>query len=388
MVRIDLFIFGYRRLKIEPEQLSLFCSLLLRASIPSTINNDGSITIRERDFEKIRKIIKGRIDFTYSESLGISGWWRRLEHKAVVVSSFLLSVLIVVFLSGLIWDIRVDGNEKITDTEIILALRDSGFEIGGRWGGVDLSKTETNILDSHPEIAWININRRGSVAYISLIEKEQNNEENINLVNRPSNLISTVDCVIEEITVRQGIAVVKPGDVVKRGDILVVGVLPEEAGGGLCPADASVIGRVKDTVSVQIDREYDKKIEIQRKIYSCSLKIFNFSINIFKRYRNLTNECVIIENEIKCSLFDKVSLPFSIITAHVIEYSYENAAYSDEQLCEIGAQRLSSLTMSRIEVADLLKMRTTGEFTEKGYRIENDITFLTEISERVIIDTE
>ena len=102
----------------------------------------------------------------------------------------------------------------------------------------------------------------------------------------------------------------------------------------------------------------------------------------------MTNECVIIENEIKCSLFDKVSLPFSIITAHVIEYSYENAAYSDEQLCEIGAQRLSSLTMSRIEAADLLKMRTTGEFTEKGYRIENDITFLTEISERVIIDTE
>ena len=66
MVKIDALIFGYRRLKIDPVDLSVFTSLLIRASIPSVINNDGTLTVRERDFEKTKELMSGRIDFTYS----------------------------------------------------------------------------------------------------------------------------------------------------------------------------------------------------------------------------------------------------------------------------------------------------------------------------------
>ena len=44
---------------------------------------------------------------------------------------------------------------------------------------------------------------------------------------------------------------VKVGDVVKKGDLLISGVLPLELGGGFCTAQGEVKGRVADRVEVE-----------------------------------------------------------------------------------------------------------------------------------------
>ena len=127
MVRIDAFVFGYRKLQIDPSELSLITSILLRKSIPSVINNDGTITVRERDIEKIKDLLSGRVEYTCSEPLGIPGMWKRMPYKVSVIISCVISILSVLYLSGLVWDIRVEGNERMTDKEIIIALNDCGF---------------------------------------------------------------------------------------------------------------------------------------------------------------------------------------------------------------------------------------------------------------------
>ena len=105
MVKIDALIFGYRRLKIDPVDLSVFTSILIRASVPSIINNNGTLTVRERDFEKIKELMSGRIDFTYSQPLGLLGAWKMLDHKFAIMLSVAISALMVIILSGFVWDI-------------------------------------------------------------------------------------------------------------------------------------------------------------------------------------------------------------------------------------------------------------------------------------------
>lgn len=385
MVKIDALVFGYRRITVSPDDLSEFTGILIRAHIPSVINNSGTITVRERDFEKIKGLIAGRIDFSYSEPLGIYGKWKRMSHKIPILISLCLSILMIVLLSNIIWDVRVDGNEKLTDSEIILELSECGLGIGDFWRLVDRSKIETSFLDKVEEVSWININRRGSVAYIKIIERD-NAESEKEQNNYPSNLVANTDCVIEEITVKRGIAVVKPGDTVKRGDILVIGALPQESGGGWCEAEATVIGRIYDTVSVSVGRNYENKVTVNKRLYSCTVKIFNFSLNIFKIYRNLPDECDIIENEIKCSLFDRCKLPISISLKHIPEYANESGVYTDEELVSIASDRLMSLMASRLEMADLLKIKTIGDFTEEGYVISTNVVYLSDVSERVKLE--
>ena len=323
--------------------------------------------------------MQGRIEFTCSEPRGLYGFWKRLANKWAIVISFALALILVILLSQLVWDIRVEGNARITDAEVISSLKECGIEIGDLWLVVDKGRIETDFLRENDRVSWININRRGTVAYIKLIEREETEEKENNVIPKYSNIIAASDCVIEEITVRRGTPMVKVGDVVKKGDLLVAGVLSAESGGGLCAADATVMGRISDRISVKIDRIEEKNSYKEGKLSLISVKIFKISLNIFKLYGNLTKECDIIEDEITYSLFGSYKLPLSVHIAHLVEGTAERIEYTDEELVRIATERLNAVTASRLASSDLIRIRTEGEFTDDGYLMSSDIVFLSDV---------
>ena len=383
MVRIDCLIFGYRRLQIDPNDLSKLTSIFIRSGIFSSIENNGSIVVRERDISKIQALLKGRIEYSCSEPLGIYGKWLRLEHKRPVIAAALISVLITIVLSSLVWDVRIDGNELISDEEIIEELSDLGFGIGRAWINVNRGELESDFLLNNSDIAWININRRGTVAYVSVIENKSSNDHIEAVPTGYSNIVAMFDCVIEEITVKKGTAVVKTGDAVKKGDLLVAGVLPLEAGGGFCYAEAEVKGRVSDSISSEIERIYDKKEYQRTKLAKITLNFFNFSINIFKIYGNLTSECDIIENEIEYTHLDRIKLPFSISISYLPIFEMTQGEYSDDEMVKLVSDRLNLLVNQRLRSADLLKIKTFGEFTDNGFSMRSEILLLCEVGENI-----
>jgi sporulation protein YqfD len=381
MVGIDCYIFGYRKIKIPPEKLSEATSVLLRGSIPSRINSDGTFMIRERDFNKMSALFNGRIEFLHSKPLGLYGKYKLLKHKAIYISAIIISFTFIFVLSNFVWDIRIEGNEQITTAQIKNELSECGLSVGDFWPLIKRGIVESKFAEKEDRISWININRRGSVAYVKVIEREDNNKEE-EAEGKYSNLVSAYDCVIEEITVNCGMAVVKPGDVVKKGDILIIGVMPQESGGGFCSAEGRVVGRINESITAQVNRKYDKTTYNDNKIYSVDINFLNFSINIFKLYGNLTGMCDIIETEKTYSLFWGRRLPFSISIKYISEVEKQESIYSDEELVKIASSRLDALTASRLYLSDLLKVKSFGEFTEDGYLIGSDIVYLSEVSER------
>ena len=383
MVSIDCIIFGYRKLKIDPSDLSIMTSLLLRSGIPSKFESDGTIIIRERDFSLIQALIKGRVEFGVSEGRGIFCKLKDLKHKPTIFTAIIISVIISVFLSGLVWDIRIEGNVDIPSSRIIYELSRCDFNIGDLWSLIDRSDVETKMLLSYDEIAWININRRGTVAYVSVIEKPFVENQGQQVTPQYANIVADVDCIIEEITVVNGYAVVKPGDVVKKGDLLISGTIPNDAGGGFCCAQGRVVGRISERVSADVEKNFTLSTVKEKKLYSVDIKIFNFFINIFKLYGNLTNEYDIIETKRSNSLLGAHKLPFSLITSYVPVYSTEQIAYSDHELVSVASARLNALIASRLQACDLLKMKTYGSFTDTGYEMYSDLIYCAEIGRSV-----
>lgn len=387
MVGIDYYFFGYRELNILAEKLSLVSSIFLRNGIQSKITFDGIIIVRERDVEKIRHLLTGRSEYSLSKPLGVLGSWRRFDHKLALLFSIVVSVVFGMFLSSLVWDVRIEGNENISNSEYIYRLSECDFAVGDFWNKKDLSEIETLFLSRYNDTAWININRRGTVAYISVMEKE-NNSENINDRICFSNIVATTDCIIEEITVKSGIAVVKPGDAVKKGDPLILGTLPDEAGGGFCRAEGSVIGRVNDSVSVEVDEKYEIKRLLRQNIISINVKFFKKSLNIFKLYRNLTSKCAIIENEKEYSLLCGQRLPFSLTVQYEPIYESVDCTYDDEELVSIARDRLTLATALHLRGSDLISIRTHGEFTDRGYSMTSDVVFACEVGVEKSFDIE
>lgn len=380
MVRIDALIFGYRRITVNADMISEVTSRFIRAGIISVFNNDGTITIRERDSKRLKSALSG-IPYEESETLGLYGAYKRIKHKKAIFCAVFLSILITLIASGTIWDIRVEGNENLTDAKIIHELSGCGFTVGDLWYLSDRSEAESEFLRKVPEVSWININRRGMVAYVSVIERNADKAPVEEDISGYANIVAAYDCIIEEITVISGTAVVKPGDVVKKGDLLISGVLPIESGGGFCYADGRVVGRMSECVSVEVAREYEKRSVKKRKLCDLNINFFNFSINIFKLYGNSPEGCDIIENVKVFSLFGEKRLPFSIISSYVIEYDAFPKSYTDEQIVCIASDRLNVKTLARLSDADLLKIKTAGEYTDTGYLMKSDIVFCKEIGE-------
>ena len=176
MVRIDFLIFGYRKITLSPEELSEVTSKLLRAKIPSSITNDGKITVRERDIPRVIALGITRVE-NISKPLGLSGALKRIPHKTSVVSALVLSLLIIVLSSFLVWDIRIEGNESIPSVSVEEELTKYGIRKGAFVAKIDESRAEIEMLEENSEISWINVNKRGGVIYVKLAESEAPGEE-------------------------------------------------------------------------------------------------------------------------------------------------------------------------------------------------------------------
>ena len=380
MVRVSFLIFGYRKISVLPENTSAVISRLLKNKISFTTAGDGVFYIAERDISATRKALSKDIEYEESEPLGFFGAIMRIRQKKGLAVGLAISLMLLIFSENLVWDIRVEGNERLSRASVVEALSECGFSVGDFWPTVKRSVVEGEVLSKFPDISWININRRGSVAYIVLSEREDVEKEDGKIQKSGySNIVATADCVIEEITVKRGVAEVKPGDVVRAGDILISGILPDTAGGGFCRAEGVVIGRCFERVESVTERKYKKVSEISETAVSATLKIFNLPINIFKRYGNSYDGCDIIKNVKVFSLFDKAKLPIFLTTEYARSYVYQEAEYSDDELVSVASRELRAKTAARLDKSDLIKIKTFGEFTDTGYKICSEIVFLSDV---------
>jgi hypothetical protein len=81
------------------------------------------------------------------------------------------------------------------------------------------------------------------------------------------------------------------------------------------------------------------------------------------------------------SLFGEKRLPISVSSSYALEYNVSRECYDDLQLAKIASERLSVKMLTALSDADLIKIRTDGEYTDNGYVMRSDIVITREVSE-------
>jgi len=387
MVRLDFLLFGYRKIEFEnSEQMSRALAILLREKISAGTLDDKILYLRERDYLRFLSVIGEQNCLRVSKQQGFPALVSKaLKHKAMCAAT-LASLLLAVLSPCVVWDVRVSGNERLSDESIIESLESVGFGVGDLWYGLNRSAAETALMEAVPEISWININRRGGVAYVEVIESDlpPKSEEH----PRYTNIVAERDCIISEITVISGHAAVSVGEVVKKGDVLISGVIPDESGGGFCFAEGSVKGIVDDEISVDVARVYTKKSYGDGIKSSVSIEIFDFSINIFKIYRNFDEKCDIIENNKNYYVLGKTKLPIRMNVEYSIPYTEEQALFDDAELSAIAGEKMREELLLRVQNSELLRASSTGGFSDDGYYMKTKVTVIEEIGISVPFSVE
>ena len=340
-----------------------------------TLKNGNKIILAHRDFDVVLEAFENNsVNYdVVKEYFGLNILNKRKSFIAMVVTA-IFTVSTIFLMSNLIWDIDIQGNEKISNAMILTELDKCGLKIGQLWFNVDYGEIESKLLYTYEDIAWVSVNRRGSVAYISVIEAERV-EPNQSTHFEYSNIVANEDCVIEEIDVYLGTPLVKVGDSVKKGDVLILGIMDNQDESAFCSAQGRVVGRVNKKITINVDRKQQSKEHEKTTLYSLKIKIFDFSVNIFKKYGNLEGKCDIIEKKEKIAIFGKRKLPIEVIRQYKVFSSFQEYESSDEELIQNASYQMRAIMHNMLHDVNLNSLKTYGEFTDSGYIMISEVVY-------------
>ncbi len=153
--------------------------------------------------------------------------YRKYNRRIGLVTGAALFLAIHLFLSMFVWCVDVEGNSKISKNEILASAQQYGLKSGTLKKGFDEIRASRSIAaDFNGEITWLSINIKGSLAVIELREDDRIFNEAYD--KPPCNIVADFDGVILSAETYSGDCVVKKGNAVKKGDLLISGIIENE----------------------------------------------------------------------------------------------------------------------------------------------------------------
>lgn len=161
-----------------------------------------------------------------------SGLWvlrHRYRRRRGFVIGALCAILLLIVASNHIWRVDINGCVTIPEEELRAELAELGVKAGARASSIDARELQQRLMLIDDRIAWIAINVVGSNAQIELREREMPPAP-IDPDDRAGNIVADCDGQIRYLEVYEGQTVVKIGDTVSAGDIIVSGIMEDQYG--------------------------------------------------------------------------------------------------------------------------------------------------------------
>lgn len=178
------------------------------------------------DFYKVRPLArKARARLRVTGRYGLPFFLHRNRNRKLFAAGVAGFFLVLFVMSRFIWNITLEGNYRFSDDTLLHYLAQQEIRYGVRKRGIDCESLEESIRSSFPDIIWVSAQISGTRLMIKV--KENDGMRSIPVKDEtPRNLVAEKDGVITRMIVRSGKAQVKPGDEVKRGQVLVSGIVP------------------------------------------------------------------------------------------------------------------------------------------------------------------
>lgn len=153
-----------------------------------------------------------------------------------------------------VWRVEIRGTEQLDPAVITAALAEYGVHPGVLVGKIDARTVERRMQIRFAEIAWITVNVEGS--RVTAILEEAVPPPAVVEDGIPTNLIAGETGFITRVEVQNGNAVVKPGDSVLAGDLLVSGIMDNKMGESrLAHARGRVYAQVRERLEIFVPYE-------------------------------------------------------------------------------------------------------------------------------------
>mgnify|MGYP006070973663 FL=1 len=221
------FLFGYLNIELEGYYIERFINTCISKNIflwgiKRTKSTILFANIGAGDFKQAAKIAKKHgCRIKIKSKSGLPFIVKKYKKRKIFFILLFLVIIGIYTLSKFVWNIEITGNTKVDSNEILSALEEDGLKVGVLKSKVNTDEIINKIRYQREDIAWIGIELDGTNAIVKIVEADSKPE--IIDENDYCNIIATKDAVIEKISAQNGTLMVKEGDTVKKGDVLIGG---------------------------------------------------------------------------------------------------------------------------------------------------------------------
>ena len=302
--------------------------------------------------------------------IGMGNWgglpllFKRLFHRPGLIVGGILGLLLILLSQSVLWDIRITGNQTVSDRAIRESLSSCGLSVGTPLRGLRADVIENTVLLLDDRLAWLSVNRKGTVAYVEVREAVKRPAEES---SGPRDMVAGMGGVIEYVELESGNVRVTAGQTVGEGDVLVSGIYDStQLGIRLESADARVFARTTRDFSVSVPLTYEQKRYLSTaddpNVKVCrekSVIFFGNSIKFSKKAGKIEGFYDIIDTEESWALMDGIGFPISIRTVRYVPYETVSVTRSYAEAEELAYFELSKYIAALPGGATLLSKTVT-----------------------------
>ncbi|AJQ27235.1 sporulation protein YqfD [Pelosinus fermentans JBW45] len=224
------YIHGTVKIKVSGPMPEKFINLCVMKNIflwGLTKKNEGLfVCMSLSDFFSIRPIVRNsKNHIKVVKYYGFPFVIKKIKKRKMMVIGLILFLCVLNTLVSYIWFIDIIGNKAIPAQQIRDLIAENGLRPGMLKSDIPVKNIENQVAMTLPEVAWVGIRFTGIHAVVEIVEKTISKPQD----KEPADIVAVKDGVITEIIALSGQSVVKKGDTVKKGDVLIKGVSYEGA---------------------------------------------------------------------------------------------------------------------------------------------------------------
>lgn len=355
------------------EVMNLFLAYGLQSAHEREQGEQFSFRLSLGDVETAEGAFRAaEIPVSRSELRGLLGALKRLFHHPGLLAGLILSLGMYVFLTGMVWEVRIFSETDIDEDVILEELAQVGLHEGAWMRGLDSDRVVSAFLSLDDRIAFASVHFWGTVAEVELIPKDEGATPTP--AAEPCNIVAARDAVITDLTVFAGKPEVKVGQTVAAGDLLVSGVITDVGGTRLLPAAASVVGRVEETLTIEVPLTRETVHVVSSRPTSLTITVFGHTL-VFGE-----PEAASYQKSSRLYLANAIRLPV-FCTVGMTSRTEGGVRYlSEEEAARVAEEELERKLGSLLGDGALLSCEKTGNTEEGVFRLQVKIIYETNIA--------
>ncbi|MGM0921117.1 MAG: sporulation protein YqfD [Bacillota bacterium] len=361
------FFYGVIKVTITGRGTERFINDCIRKDVPvwNVRREEGAVSffIRLKDVHAIRAAArKNECKCSLKKVSGLPFLIQKSLKNSGFVIGFALFFTVILLLSNMIWGIDIKGAKPSTEHLIKKELDAMGVKVGKlQFFTLDPDSIQKNLTNNIKELTWVGVELKGTNYHFEVVEK---NEPEKITYSSPQHIVARKKAIITKMYVEKGQPAVSINEHVKKGQLLVSGIIGNENNQQKVAAKAEILGETwyRSEAEVPIHTTFnvfsgDDKRKYYLELGSWQLQVWGFKQDMFKDFE--------VEEDIRSVKFLNWNLPIGYGKKIYREKEVVKRSYTNEEArtaaLELGKKELLNELGEEAEIKGQKVLHQTNE---------------------------